>query len=74
MQHLQIFYACLPKQWVSTGACCTYLITHMNLTSATRNFSLLEEFVECRSNNGVDVCGQVGTNWVHAGGKSPGHL
>ncbi len=35
------------------------------------NFQLLEEFVECMSNNGVDVCGQVGTNWVHAGGKTP---
>lgn len=34
------------------------------------NFHLLEEFVECMSNNGADVCGQVGTNWVHAGGKN----
>ena len=35
------------------------------------NFHLLEEFVECMANNGADVCGQVGTNWVHAGGKTP---
>ena len=35
------------------------------------NFQLLEEFVECMSNNGADVCGQVGSNWVHAGGKQP---
>jgi len=41
------------------------------LTQRTKNFDLLEEFVECMSNNGVDVCGQVGTNWVHAGGKTP---
>ena len=41
------------------------------LTQRSDNFQLLEEFVECMSNNGVDVCGQVGTNWVHAGGKSP---
>ena len=33
-----------------------------------QNFSLLEEFVECMANNGVDVCGQVGSNWVHASG------
>ena len=36
-----------------------------------KNFHLLEEFVECMANNGAHVCGQVGTNWVHAGGKSP---
>ncbi|NND81823.1 MAG: hypothetical protein HKN50_05270 [Gammaproteobacteria bacterium] len=41
------------------------------LTQRTKNFDLLEEFVECMANNGADVCGQVGTNWVHAGGKSP---
>ena len=35
------------------------------------NFHLLEEFVECMSNNGADVCGQVGTNWVHASGTTP---
>ena len=35
------------------------------------NFDLLEEFVECMANNGADVCGQVGTNWVHAAGKKP---
>ncbi len=33
-----------------------------------QNFHLLEEFVECMANNGVDVCGQVGSNWVHASG------
>ena len=26
-------------------------------------FQLLEEYVECMSNNGADVCGQVGSNW-----------
>ena len=36
-----------------------------------KNFHLLEEFVECMANNGAHVCGQVGNNWVHAGGKSP---
>ena len=36
-----------------------------------KNFHLLEEFVECMANNGAHVCGQVGTNWVHAGGKTP---
>lgn len=35
------------------------------------NFHLLEEVVECFSNNGADAVGQVGTNWVHAGGKTP---
>lgn len=33
-----------------------------------RNFSMLEDFVHCMSRNGVDVCGQVGSNWVHASG------
>ncbi len=32
------------------------------------NLHLLEEFVECMANNGADVCAQVGSNWVHAGG------
>ena len=30
------------------------------------NFWMLEDFVHCMSRNGVDVCGQVGSNWVHA--------
>ena len=41
------------------------------LTQRADNFQLLEEFVECMANNGADVCGQVGSNWVHAGGKTP---
>ena len=38
------------------------------LDQRRQNFHLLEEFVECMANNGVDVCGQVGSNWVHACG------
>ena len=38
------------------------------LNQRKQNFHLLEEFVECMANNGVDVCGQVGSNWVHASG------
>ena len=38
------------------------------LDQLKRNFGLLEEFVHCMANNGVDVCGQVGSNWVHASG------
>ena len=38
------------------------------LTQRKQNFHLLEEFVECMANNGADVCGQVGSNWVHASG------
>ena len=41
------------------------------LRQRKQNFHLLEEFVECMANNGADVCGQVGTNWVHASGTSP---
>jgi len=41
------------------------------LTQRVDNFHLLEEFVHCMANNGVDVCGQVGTNWSHAGGRTP---
>jgi maleate cis-trans isomerase len=43
------------------------LYTHQ-LSQRKENLSLLEEFVECMANNGVDVCGQVGSNWVHASG------
>jgi len=38
------------------------------LDQRRQNFGLLEEFVHCMANNGVDVCGQVGSNWVHASG------
>ena len=38
------------------------------LDQRQKNFGLLEEFVECMANNGADVCGQVGSNWVHASG------
>ncbi len=33
------------------------------------NFHQLEEVVHCFSNSGADVVGQVGSNWVHAGGR-----
>ena len=29
---------------------------------------MLDDFVHCMARNGVDVCGQVGSNWVHASG------
>ena len=38
------------------------------LTQRKQNFDMLEDFVHCMANNGVDVCGQVGSNWVHACG------
>ncbi|MDD9858332.1 MAG: hypothetical protein OXU96_09845 [Gammaproteobacteria bacterium] len=38
------------------------------LDQRKQHFHLLEEFVHCMANNGADVCGQVGSNWVHAGG------
>lgn len=41
------------------------------LAQRVDNFHLLEEVVHCMANAGADVVGQVGTNWVHAGGKSP---
>lgn len=44
------------------------------LDQRERNFGLLEEFVACMANNGVHVCGQVGSNWVHAGGKTPADI
>ena len=34
------------------------------------NFHLLDEVVHCFANAGADVVGQVGTNWVHAGGRN----
>lgn len=44
------------------------------LDQRQKNFGLLEEFVECMANNGARVCGQVGSNWVHAGGKTPADI
>lgn len=41
--------------------------TH-RLDQRKQNFAMLEEFVHCMANNGADVCGQVGSNWVHASG------
>ncbi|NOD64831.1 MULTISPECIES: hypothetical protein [unclassified Ruegeria] len=38
------------------------------LDQRKKNFGLLEEFVECMAINNADVCGQVGSNWVHASG------
>jgi len=38
------------------------------LEDRKRHLDLLEHFVECMANNGADVCGQVGSNWVHASG------
>ncbi|MEM6550440.1 MAG: hypothetical protein AAF713_22365 [Pseudomonadota bacterium] len=38
------------------------------------NFHLLEEVVACMANAGADAVGQVGTNWVHAGGKTPAEI
>lgn len=40
------------------------------LTQRSDNFHLLEEFVHCMANNGADVAGQVGTNWVHCNGTN----
>ena len=38
------------------------------LDQRKQHLSLLEDFVHCMANNGVDVCAQVGSNWVHASG------
>ncbi|WP_214652605.1 hypothetical protein [Ruegeria lacuscaerulensis] len=38
------------------------------LDQRKQNFGMLEDFVHCMSRNGIDVCGQVGSNWVHACG------
>ena len=44
------------------------------LDQRVADFHLLEEVVACMANNGADVVGQVGSNWVHAGGKSPADI
>ncbi len=41
--------------------------TH-GLDQRKQNFGMLEDFVHCMGRNGIDVCGQVGSNWVHASG------
>ena len=38
------------------------------LNQRKQNFELLEDYMQCMANNGADVCGQVGSNWVHASG------
>ena len=38
------------------------------LSQRKNNFEMLDQFVHCMANNGADVCGQVGSNWVHASG------
>jgi len=38
------------------------------LDQRAQRFAMLGDFVECMANNGADVCGQVGSNWVHACG------
>ncbi|WP_422021642.1 hypothetical protein [Roseibium sp.] len=38
------------------------------LDQRKQNFAMLEEFAALMANNGADVCGQVGSNWVHASG------
>lgn len=38
------------------------------LDQRKQNFSMMEDFLHCMANNGADVCGQVGSNWVHASG------
>ena len=38
------------------------------LDQRKRNFGMMEDFVHCMARNGVDVAGQVGSNWVHASG------
>ena len=44
------------------------------LSQRVDNFHKLEEVVHCVSNAGADVVGQVGTNWSHAGGKTPADI
>ena len=44
--------------------------THQ-LSQRVDNFHKLEEVVHCMSKAGADVVGQVGTNWSHAGCKTP---
>lgn len=44
------------------------------LSQRADNFHLLEEVMHCMANSGADVVGQVGSNWVHAGGKTPNDI
>ena len=44
------------------------------LSQRVDNLHLLEEVAECMANNGADVIGQVGTNWVHAGGTDEAEI
>ena len=44
------------------------------LAQRVDNFHKLADVVHCMSNAGADVVGQVGTNWSHAGGKTPADI
>lgn len=44
------------------------------LTQRVDNFHQLEDVVHCFANAGANVVGQVGTNWVHAGGREVGDI
>ncbi len=44
------------------------------LEQRASNLHLLEEVVHCMANSGADAVGQVGTNWVHAGGTDCGDI
>ncbi|MEM9736991.1 MAG: hypothetical protein AAF908_10355, partial [Pseudomonadota bacterium] len=65
------FLSIAPEEVGAHGRMLHAPIYAHELSQRVDNFDLLEEFVACMANNGADVCAQVGTNWSHAGGKTP---
>jgi len=79
----QVGFTCPPHDWDAAPSDFSRLVPETvgvhgwmlhvpdyrhQISQRKANFSLLEDFVSCMANNGADVCGQVGSNWVHSSG------
>ncbi len=71
-----------PQQFLQVAPPGTGVIQRVNhipdymyeLTDRARNFGVLEESAVCLGRSHCQVIGQVGTNWVHCTGTSPGDI
>ena len=76
------FFDDSPTQFVNVSPPGVGIIQRVNhideyrytLDERARNFSVLEESAVCLGRSHCQVIGQVGTNWVHCTGTSPGDI
>lgn len=76
------FFDDSPSQFVKVAPPGTGVIQRVNhidgysftLDERARNFGVLEESAVCLGRSHCQVVGQVGTNWVHCTGTSPGDI